>query len=227
MKAQFTHFKKRAIELRKSGSTYTEIMQKLGNTVPKSTLSTWCKGIVLSRGQTKRIKGIVIKNITKGRELALVANKKKRKIHLQKIYSKVNHLEQLIGNKEVALISLAILYLGEGSKTKSSVTFGNSDPMIISLFLRLFRYCYKISEEKFRCTVQCRADQDTRKLENFWSNITKIPLNKFYKTRIDSRTVGKKSKKPEYKGVCRIDYFSADIFNELMIVAEVIGKAGI
>ena len=146
---------------------------------------------------------------------------------MQEVYSRVSHLGKLIKNKDIAKISLAMLYLGEGSKTRSSLMFGNSDPTIISLFLRLLRYCYKIDEDKFRCTLQCRADQDIQKLEKFWSNITNIPLSKFYKARVDPRTIGKISKNPEYKGVCRIDYFSADIFNELTKVIEAIDKTGL
>ena len=69
---------------------------------------------------------------------------------------------------------------------------------------------------------QCRADQDIKKLEKFWSKITKIPPSQFYKARIDKRTIGKKTLKLEYKGVCRIDYFSADIFTELMKLPRIL-----
>jgi len=100
--------------------------------------------------------------------------------------------------------------------------FGNSDPPIITLFLSLLRRCYNIDENKFRCTLQCRADQNIPKLEKFWSQVTKIPMPQFYKARIDPRTIGKPSRKPDYKGVCRIDYFSGDIFMELKQIMEVI-----
>ncbi|PIR44326.1 hypothetical protein COV23_00575 [Candidatus Wolfebacteria bacterium CG10_big_fil_rev_8_21_14_0_10_31_9] len=104
--------------------------------------------------------------------------------------------------------------------------FGNSDPNIIYLFLKLLRYCYDIDENKFRCTLQDRADQNIKKLEKFWRLVTKIPKKQFYKARIDPRTIGKISKKPEYKGVCVIDYFSADILNEFKKIVEVIYKNG-
>jgi hypothetical protein len=227
MRAQFQQFKKEAIVLRKSGKTYSEISKKIGIHIPKSTLSTWCKGVVLTASHKRRIDEVIKKNIHRGRALALASNKIKRDDYLQKVYERVSHLGKIFKDKEVARISLAVLYLGEGSKTKSSIMFGNSDPRIISLFLRLLRYCYKIDESKFRCTLQCRADQDIKKLEKFWSDVTGIPNSKFYKARVDARTIGMLSKKPEYKGVCRIDYFSADLFNELMKIIEVIDKVGI
>jgi hypothetical protein len=122
-------------------------------------------------------------------------------------------------------VVLTALYLGEGSKTrKGSLAFGNSDPYIISLFLNLLRKCYKIDEKKFRCTIQCRADQNIKNLEEFWTSVTKIPLVQFYKARIDPRTIGKPSKKLDYKGVCRIDCFSGEIYLELMQIPKIIYK---
>ena len=116
-----------------------------------------------------------------------------------------------------------MLYLGEGAKSsRGSVCFGNSDPFIISLFLNLVRKCYKVDEKKFRCTVLCRADQSVGNLEKFWLKITKIPKSQFYKTRIDARTIGKPTKKLDYKGVCVINYFSADIFLDLMQIPRTI-----
>jgi hypothetical protein len=119
-----------------------------------------------------------------------------------------------------------MLYLGEGSKDskRGSLMFGNSDPFIVSLFLRLLRCCYNINEGKFRCTLQCRADQNIKKLERFWFRITGIPLSQFYRARVDPRTIGKKSNKLDYKGVCRIDYFSAELFIELKQIAEIVNK---
>ena len=132
-------------------------------------------------------------------------------------------LENLLENKEISKIVLATLYLGEGTKNKrSALVFGNSDPEIIKLFLQLLRRVFNIDEKKFRCTLQGREDQDIKTLELFWSGITKIPLNQFYGSRIDPRSKGKASKKHDYKGVCRIDYLSANVFHEIMAVCSVI-----
>jgi hypothetical protein len=84
------------------------------------------------------------------------------------------------------------------------------------------RYCYNIDESKFRCTIQCRADQDIQKLEKFWSEATNISLKQFYKARIDPRTIGKLSIKKEYKGVLRIDCFSAKILQELLEIPRIL-----
>ncbi|OGM95402.1 hypothetical protein A2524_04310 [Candidatus Wolfebacteria bacterium RIFOXYD12_FULL_48_21] len=217
--------KTKAISLRKGGKTYNEINKALDTFIPKSTISYWFKNITLSKKQKERIDGNISKNIKLAQKKALLVNKKNRQNYLLSIHNRVKHLDATLLNRDVAKIALAMLYLGEGSKTnRGSLMFGNSDPEIIKLFLRFLRECYILDESKFRCTVQCRADQNVKKLEKFWSNSTKVPLRLFYKAQVDSRTIGKASKKVNYKGVCRIDYFSADIFNELIEVSRVICK---
>ena len=139
---------------------------------------------------------------------------------LERVYGP---LHGLLDSPDIAKIVLGVLYLSEGSKTlRGSVTFGNSDPKIISLFLRLFRSSYSLDESKFRCTVQLRADQNIKFLENYWSKITSIPRSQFYKSRVDPRSIGKLTLKKEYKGVCKIDYFSAKLFYELMSIGKVL-----
>lgn len=228
MKSKYYLLKSKVGVLRKSGKTYGEIRKILKENIAKSTLSYWCRNIFLTEKQKKRIARIVLRNIKIGREKALSINKARREQYLKTVINRNIHLKNLLKNKDIAKITLATLYLGEGSKDikRGYLYFGNSDPFIIDLFLNLIRGCYNINESKFRCTLQCRADQHIKKLENFWSKTTKIPLSQFYKTRIDPRTIGKKSEKPNYKGVCRIDYFSADILNELLSIPKIIHKMG-
>lgn len=219
--------REKAIALRKKGRTYTEIQRAMRASIPKSTLSYWFKNIKLSDEYQKRIKRKIVKSVHAGRIKALATNRAKREKYLQSLIKRNKHLADTVKDKNVAKIALAMLYLGDGSKSfkRGSLMFGNSNPFIINLFLNLLRYCFDIDETKFRCTVQCRADQNTKKLEEFWSNITKIPALQFYKTRIDPRTRGKRSIRKGYKGVCRIDYFSAEILIELMQIPKIINGA--
>lgn len=223
MKSRFYQFKVKAISLRSSGRTYGEIIDILDQPIPKSTLAEWFKNVTLSKDQQRRVEKKINNNIQKARSIALKINKKRRDQYLESVTRRVEHLRELTTNKDVAKIIIAMLYWGEGSKTdKGAITLGGSDPRLIRSFLSLLRYCYNINEDRFRCTLQCRADQDTEDLERFWSKVTKIPRKQFYKARIDSRTIGKRSRKIDYKGVCRIDYFSADVFNEIMKIIEVV-----
>lgn len=219
-----TTLKNKAVSLRKQEKTYAEIQQILGIKIPKSTLSYWCRGLEMSNKFKNIIKQKNLVNLKSGRILAWQARKNKRESYLSAIKQQAPILKQLLENPIAAKLVLTVLYLCEGSKSRkrASLMFGNSDHFIVSLFMRLLRFCYKIDENKFRCTVQCRADQDTKTLEEFWSKTTNIPFAQFYKARVDPRTIGKPSRKPNYKGVCRIDYFSADILNELLEIISLI-----
>lgn len=223
-----TSLGEKIIKLRRQGKTYGEIPKILNTKIAKSTLSYWCHNIKLTNNQKEIIHKFILNNIEKGRKKAIEVNREKREAYLKSIRARNNHLKNILKSKDISKVALSLLYLGEGSKTKKgSLAFGNSDPFIIDLFLNLLRKCYSIDEKKFRCTVQCRADQDIQKLEVFWSNVTKISPKQFYKTRIDSRTIGNPSKKLDYKGVCRIDYFSGEIFIELSQIPRIIYKYGL
>jgi len=225
MISKFIKYKKKAIDLRLEGHTYGEITEKIGKPIPKSTLTEWFKNIKLSFVADNRLRNVVSKRIRNAHIRALAANKKIRKDYLEDIARKVAPLKKRLDNPGVAKIALAMLYLGEGAKKKrGSLMFGNSDPRIIKLFLSLLRNSYDICESKFRCTLQCRDSQDIKSLEHFWSNIANVPLDQFYKARVDPRTLGKKIRNTDYKGVLRIDYFSADVYNEIIKIIEIICK---
>ncbi len=90
--------------------------------------------------------------------------------------------------------------------------------------MSLLRSAFIVDEGKFRVTVQCRADQDINVLTAFWSKCTKVPAPQFYKAQVDRRTINKPTKMPDYKGVCRIDYFSSDVDLELRHIAKELEK---
>ena len=118
-----------------------------------------------------------------------------------------------------------MLCLGEASKYgggSSSFSLGSSDPRIVVLFLRLLKKCFDFNLEKVRCTVQCRADQDIDALQNYWLKVTGVPKRLFYKPLVDPRTKGKPTKKSNYRGVLKVDYFSTRVQLELESLADLV-----
>ncbi len=223
MKKYTKEIKEKIISFRKKGLTYSEIKKSIGIEIPKSTMSTWCKGLVLPVFYKEKVRLIVNKNLKKARKKSIISKRKKKQDYLNSLFFKNKQVDIKIKDFDVAKIALAVLYLGEGGKRENgALVFGNSNPDIIKLFLKLLRYCYKIDESKFRCTLQCRFNQDVLGLEKFWQEITQISFEQFYKVQIDPRTIGKPSKKKDYKGVCRIDYFSSDVFWDINIVNKIL-----
>lgn len=215
--------KEQAISLRRQGKTYSEIKRALVSTISKGTLSYWFANVQLTPDQRRRIKEQNLRSLERSRLKALAVNKGKRDVYIASIARRVKTFSSVLKNRKIGKVILSILYITEGSRSeKGSITFGNSDPYIISLFLHLLRFCYSIDEQKLRCTVQCRADQSVPKLSSFWAKVTRISKERFCKPQVDTRTVGKPTKKPNYQGVCRINYFSADLSHELRAIARTI-----
>lgn len=117
-----------------------------------------------------------------------------------------------------------MLYLGEGAKLKShrGLMLGSSDPRIIRLHIKLLAACYRIAREKLKCRISYRADQDLNTLQKYWSEITGIPLETFYKSKPDPRTIGKPTKCLDYKGVCVVMCSGTSIQLELDIITDII-----
>lgn len=215
--------REQARQLRKNGTSYQDICKTLGKRIPKGTLAHWCRGIELPEHVLKERRDTQLTHLARARIKAVAINAKARTAMLKELRDINRPLLNVMEVTSVSKIALVMLHLGEGSKTRrGTVCFANSNHAIIELYLRLLRRCYQLDETKFRCTVQCRADQDTEELERYWSGITRIPRNQFYASRIDARSVGKPTLKSDYRGVCVIDYFSADVFNELLQAGDLL-----
>lgn len=102
-------------------------------------------------------------------------------------------------------ISGVMLYWGEGAKNGNTVKFTNSDLEMIKVFLNFLRNICGISESRLKVLVHMYPDQDKNKLEQFWSNITNIPPNRFYKSYIHQGKIGTYKNKSKY-GTLAINY---------------------
>lgn len=223
MRSPVGKYRAEVVRLRSKGYTFTEIRNLLKAPIPRSTMSGWCKYVILAKSSRQRIARIVLNNMSVARRKSLVDRSRRRVQFWNALFQNSKRCVAVLSDRRAAKLVLAALFIGEGSKkASSSLVFGNSNVHVIQLFLRLLRDCYIIDETKFRCTVQCRADQDQQRLVLFWSDVTGIPMNQFYRSRVDLRTVGKPSMQQGYKGVCRIDYFSADVYNELRTISSVL-----
>lgn len=213
-------------KLRSKGKTYSEIKNILNLQIPKSTLSSWCGNIALPSWYENKIKELNLANFRRAQQLALVANKLKLENLVRRLKLNNQVLKRYLKDKNILKMLLAILYLGEGSKWKShsGLMLGSSDPDIVLLYLRLLRSCYGLFSEQLKCRISYRADQDLKTLERYWSDLTGIPIQNFYKTIPDPRTVGKPTKKLDYKGVCVIMSGNTAIQLELELIPKILLK---
>ena len=222
MYSRYYTLKPKAVRLRKTGKTYGEIRKILGKSVAKSTLSHWLRDLVLTEIQQRKLEGRVASKIARAQIKGWAASKKKRQQYIKLLVTRNRYLLPLTKKRDVAKIALAMLYLGEGAKWQShpGLHLGSSDPEIIKIYIKLLKKCYGISGEILRARISYRADQDLSKLTAFWSRMTKIPRHHFYKTKPDPRTIGKKTMKENYRGVCQITCAGTEIQLQLDIIAR-------
>ena len=213
--------KNSVIKLRLQGFTYSDINRKLNTNITKSTFSNWFKNLTLSDISKRKLSNNIATKLKRAQIKARLSNKNKRDKYLEALRIKNIPLLKII-DVSVMKMLLSILYLAEGAKNKSSagLVLGSSDPNIIRFYLYLLYKCFDIDKLKFRLRIQCRSDQNIKKLEKYWSKTTKIKLEQFYPTYVDKRTIGKKTKHLKYKGVCVVHYFKTAIQLELEIFAK-------
>lgn len=114
-----------------------------------------------------------------------------------------------------------VLWWGEGSKSrpdkrwKNSVSYPiemtNNEPLVIQIFLRYIREIIDIPEDRIKLQLQIHENDNKVELENFWSNITGIPLSRFNKTIV--RPVGNKPGKT--KGTCKIRCYDKVFYGKI------------
>lgn len=195
-----------AENLRKSGASLKQIMEKLG--ISKSTAAFWSKGIKLSEKQKKLLKLRLIESGHRGRVMGAEANRKKK---VESIKLATNEAVSLIGNittRDIFVIGTA-LYWAEGSKASSTSGFllVNSDPIMIKFIYIWLVDIMKVSKLDIYGQVSINEIHRFReeKILNFWSNLLDLPRSQFVKTffmKVSQKKVY--SNHEEYYGVFRI-----------------------
>lgn len=178
-----------AFQLRLSGKSYNEIAKTLD--VSKGSLSLWFKDLKLSRVAQKLLeekmrfarKHGLFENNWRRTQTIKIENKKVRQIAANEI--------KPLSRYELLLIGAA-LYWAEGYNRQDKVpspciSFGNSNPDMVALFLRFLREAMLISEDKLRPFVQVHININVDSAISFWAKICNIPKERFRVTHQTSR----------------------------------------
>lgn len=201
-------FEKRtkAVKLRKSGKSYSEIKKLMG--VSKSTLSNWLREIELTPDQKLRLtkRGAAAYKGSRVNQLRSLLRKKRIREEAKR------RINLLVRNP--LFISGLMLYWAEGSKNSGMVHFSNSDPEAIELIMRWFREICHVPENKFRVGLFLHTLHVRRNCQNFWHKITGVPLNQFNRPHIKP-TIHSNRKKKLYEGTCVIKIHSVDLLSKI------------
>lgn len=193
--------KELAIQLRKQGLSYKEILAQVP--VAKSSLSLWLKDLPLTDDEKQVLKTRKDKNITRGRIKAASELRKRRLQREQMWLQEAQEMFETYKNYPLFYTGVA-LYWAEGSKRSDQWQFSNSDVDMVELMLGWLEvFCgYKRSALSYRIYAHdSYADQN---IEAWWRQKLQLEDAKFGKTT-KKPTMYKYQKRPGYKGCFRIE----------------------
>lgn len=187
----------------------------------KASVSLWTRDILLTEIQRKGIskRGRSMESIERRRASRLKNEESKRRLIMEEASREIRFISR--GNLKVIG---TMLYWAEGRKRGSRiVTFSNSDPLMIRTMMKFFREICRVNEKKFRGSIHIHTNGKTTKAEKYWSNISGIPLNQFYKTYTLNSVAGKGKMRSLPHGTFDIYVCDSKLFLTIMGWIEKIG----
>lgn len=211
--------KKQAISLRKAGYSIKQIAQMLQ--IAKSTSSVWLGNVEIKAPAKARIDRRSAEARTRG------ALERRRRLGI--IYRTVENivrddLKSLSLDLKLKRLLCAFLYWGEGGKTFRTIKFTNSDPLLITVFLKLFRESFHLNEMKLTATLHLHSYHNERRQLLFWSKVTKIPIHRIHIYR--KQNSGNRIK-ADYQGCITVNYSNSKLFTALTSYYKYFDYAGL
>lgn len=201
----YPQIKEKVKIMRKNGESLGNISKKLH--IAKSTLSFWCKDMVLTETAIKKIK---LKGKTKSIQGLLRYSELKRKERMIRNTLQKQEGADIFGvlsNRDILMIGLG-LYWGEGYKYENSeFGFTNSNPYMIQFYFKWLKL-WNVEKDSliFRITLNEFFRKEEINIKRFWLNFLEIQEGQFSKTTYIKTNLKKASMKniENYKGILRV-----------------------
>lgn len=210
------HLREKARQLREQGLAYNQIAAELG--VSKSSVSLWVRDMprpeLLSHEEWRKRSAEAIRRYWEARRPILEARREAVRSAAAAEIGTLTHRELLIAG--------AIAYWCEGAKNKpyhrhDRVTFINSDPGLITFFLR-FLDTADVAREQLIYRVHIHETADVEAAQRFWLALTgadpaqfRSPTLKRHNPKTVRRNVG-----GDYRGCLRISVRrSTDLYRRI------------
>lgn len=204
----------KARELRLQGWTYDRIQAELG--CSKSSISLWVRDLPKPerRTRTREEASAIAK---RGWEATLRLREEERQRTMRQAAEEVGRMTE----RELFLVGVG-LYWAEGAKSKpyrrqERVTFVNSDPDMITVFLAWLRLL-DVEPKRLRFAVHIHENADVAGIEQFWADHVGVERSAFLKTTLKrhSPSTNRKNTGEDYHGCLRIDVRDgADLYRRI------------
>lgn len=181
--------RERARELRVKGLTYDQIQVELG--CSKGSISLWVRDLPKPERRDPSEQAKLAARKRWEHELAV------RDEERQRVKEAARQQMANMSERELMMAGVA-LYWAEGAKDKpydrrESVTFVNSDPGVIQLYLAWLRLL-DLGTERLQYRVMIHMTADVEGAEQYWADLVGVDVSSFQKTTIkkhNPRTVRK------------------------------------
>jgi hypothetical protein len=207
------------LKLGAAGKTYAEIQAHYP--IPKSTLSYWFKH---SGRKRKRNRAERLKILKRARAAARITIRDKR---LARLSEAENQARRAVENLDLTSVAvqkalLSMLYWAEGTKSdRASLIFTNTDPVLVSLYLKLLRASFAVDESKLRIRLHLHHYHKHDDARRFWSGLLQVPESLFGKIYVKKRSVRKKFRR-NFQGICFVVYHDVAVRREIMALGEIL-----
>lgn len=204
-----------AIELRKQGKTYNEIIGRLR--IPKGTLSGWLSDYPLTNEQLKVLERNIRERRVLSIERTIAVKHKKRQKRLEGEYER-QKINLLPLSKKELLIAGLFLYWGEGRKgTTSCLSLNNTDPQVVKFYYYWLTNILDIPKDKVRVALHVYKDMNIEETVNYWSNRLNIPKLQFNKPYVKESLRSNINQKGFGHGTCGL-YISNTRLKEQVVL---------
>lgn len=169
----------KAVEMRKAGYSYRQILETLPLPVAKSSLSLWLRDVPLTESQHQALRARTQQAVSTRAQSIRAQRIRRQEATIAEAKAQV----QFVTESELFVAGLAA-YWAEGAKAKpwrpggERVQFINSDPDMIRLFLRWLSLLGITSEQLiFRISIHENADIDAA--IRYWTTLVGVPASEF------------------------------------------------
>ena len=204
-----------ARQLRSSGKSIKEISKTLSVSI--GSVSTWVKDIVLTDEQITYLKD---RNPLHSRQCKGAKSRKDNARSQRLIYQTEGKSQAKI--LDPLHISGCMLYWAEGSKSRNTCSFSNSDPNMLKLYLKFLKNCFNITNNDIKIYINCYTTngKSIDDIETYWQQELDIPKSSFGKTTTDNLSIYSKKKS---KNILLYGTLSIKVLKSTWLVQHIYG----
>jgi transcriptional regulator with XRE-family HTH domain len=191
---------------REQGLSVNDLARVVG--VSKSSISLWVRDIELTPEQHAALR---LAGVAGGRASAERA--------LEKRLAAQGRGRTAVRRGLLTHAAGCMLFWAEGSRSRHSVIFTNSDPAMVAFFRRFLSESLGVPDEKVRVTCNLFADHVDRQaqIEAYWLSLLGLPRSALCRSTVNrySKYTQKKRRNKLPYGTCRLAVHDTKLVNEL------------